>query len=229
MRFEAWVNERLTTDKAAMAAAQEKILSLENEVDDLHAHDAVQSTAVYEITEELGQARVRIDAQTRENQALRAKLAAGPADVPRGAGMATFMMSTSPERENADLEGAYGFNEAPVEIPVTKTNPEKTLKGKHDALGGDPPPSPSSSSSSTSSSSWRRGRSNGRRGRSEKRKKEKKDKFPHTRRRLTPSRCRRCRRTLCNFRPGRRLCATRLWLHLDAAARHSYGCWTLKR
>ena len=178
VRFEAWVNERLTTEKAAMAAAQEKILSLEKEVDDLHAHEAVQEAAIYEITDELGHARVRIDAQTRENQALRAKLAAAPADVPRGAGVATFMMSTSPERENADLDGAYGFEEAPAETPPPKTTPEKTLKGKRDALGCDPPPSPPSSSSSTSSSSRGRGRSDGRRGRSERRKKEKKEKLP---------------------------------------------------
>ena len=95
VRFEAWVNKRLTTEKAAMAAAQEKILSLEKEVDDLHTREAVQEAAIYEITEELGHARVRVDAQTRENQALRAKLAAAPVDVR----VATFMMSTSPERE----------------------------------------------------------------------------------------------------------------------------------
>ena len=123
---------------------------------------AVHATAVYKITEELGHARVRIDALAHENQALRAKLAAGPADVPRGAGMATFMMSTSPERENADL-GAYGFGEVPVEIPMVKAKPVKTLKSKRDALGGDPPPLPSSSSSSTSSSCWGRGRSERRR------------------------------------------------------------------
>ena len=88
---------------------------------------------------------MRIDAQLRENQALRAKLAAGPVDVPRGAGMATFMMWTSPERENAELEGAYGFDEAPAEAPLPKASPEKVLKGKRDALGSDPPPSPPSS------------------------------------------------------------------------------------
>ena len=49
VRFEAWVNERLTAEKAAMAAAQDKILSLEKEVDDLHAREAVQEAAIYEI------------------------------------------------------------------------------------------------------------------------------------------------------------------------------------
>ena len=91
VRFEAWVNDKLTTEKAAMAAAQENIQSLEKEVDDLRTHEAIHATAVYDITEELGHARVRIDALAHENQALRAKLAAGPADVPRGAGMATFI------------------------------------------------------------------------------------------------------------------------------------------
>jgi len=177
-RFEAWVSERLTTEKAAMTAAQGKILALEKEVDDLQTHGAVQTTAVFELTDELGQARVRVDALTRENQALRAKLAAAPLDVPRGAGMASFMLSTSPERENDELEGAYGFEEPPAETPPPKASPEKLLKGKRDALEGDPPPSPPSSSSSTSSSSWGRGRSDGRRGRSERRKKEKREKLP---------------------------------------------------
>ena len=177
VRFEAWVDERLTTEKAAMAAAQKKILSLEKKVDVLRAHGAVQETAVYEITEELGHARVRIDALASENHALRTKLAAVPADVPRGAGMTTFMMSTSPERDNADLEGAYGFGETPAESPATKASTEKGSRGNRDALGCDPPPSPPSSSSSTSSSSWGRGRSKGGRGRSEKRKKEKQDKL----------------------------------------------------
>ena len=136
VRFEKWVNDRLTAEKAAMTAAQNKILALEKEVDDLRTQEAVNAIAVYEITDELGHARVRIDALAHENQALRAKLAAGPADVPRGAGMATFMMSTSPERDNADLEGAYGFDEAPAEAPVARTDPERTLKGKRDALGG---------------------------------------------------------------------------------------------
>ena len=43
-------------------------------------------TKMYEITDELGQALVRIAALTQENVALREKLSAGPYDRPPGGG-----------------------------------------------------------------------------------------------------------------------------------------------
>ena len=63
-------------------------------------------TQMYEITDELGQARVRIASLTLENMALSEKLSAGSYDRPPGAGVSTCLLSTSPERENDELEEA---------------------------------------------------------------------------------------------------------------------------
>ena len=91
---------------------------------------------MYEITDELGQARARIAALTQENMALREKLSAGPYDRPPGAGVSTFLLSTSPERENEELEGVYDFEERePVRAP-TPRKPAKSGSGGPVAPGG---------------------------------------------------------------------------------------------
>ena len=67
--FGQWVNERLATERAALTAAQNKILAIGVEVDDRRATDVKTMTQMYEITDELGQARARIAAITQENLA----------------------------------------------------------------------------------------------------------------------------------------------------------------
>ena len=71
VHFGQWVNERLAVERAALATAQQKILELGKEVDDLRATDVRTTTQMYEISDELGQARARIASRAQENMALR--------------------------------------------------------------------------------------------------------------------------------------------------------------
>ena len=154
-------------NNAALAAAQGKILELEKEVDDLRATDVKAMTKMYKITDELGQARARIASLTQENMALREKLSAGPCDRPPGAGVSTFLLSTSPEMENDELEEAYDFEERePVRAPTPKKLVKPSSGGRVPPGDSDSPPSSSSSFSTSSDPDERR------RGRSETKKKK---------------------------------------------------------
>ena len=63
-----------------------------------------------------------------ENSALRGKLSSGQVAPVASAGVASFMMSTSPERESEELDHAYDFEDALSADPSDRKKPKESKK-----------------------------------------------------------------------------------------------------